>query len=240
MKNYASENAHFQLPFQFNVEALRKDLETCRNYNFLQNYVPQNYSGKDYLLPLRSIDGALNYPSALPGQSERFQNTEALEACPYFKEVIDAFECEKEAARLMNLPAGAVVNTHTDHELGYEDGIFRVHIPIITNDDVVFTINGVDVRMQPGEVWYTNVNLPHGVVNGGTTNRINLVFDCIRNAWTDALFEKMGFRFDLEFEKEHTYSKETIISMIGELEKQDSDTAREMIEQFKMQLNNLN
>lgn len=236
MKNYAPENAHFQLPFQFDAEALKKDLETCRNYQFLQNYVPQNYNGKNYILPLRSIDGALNYPSALPGQSHRFKDTEALEVCPYFQEILNEFKCDKEAARLMNLPAGKIVNTHTDHELGYEDGVFRVHIPIITNDNVVFTINGIDLRMQPGEVWYTNVNLPHGVVNKGETDRVNFVFDCIRNPWTDQLFEKMGYRFDLEFEKAPEFSQETIEGMIRELEHQDTEIAREMIANWKAKL----
>jgi len=237
MKNYAPENGHFQLPFNFNVDALRKDLETCQNYEFLQNYVPQNYNGKGYILPLRSIDGAMNFPVAAPGESERFKDTEALAKCPYFQEVMNTFQCNKEAARLMNLPAGAVVNTHTDFELGYEDGVFRVHIPIITNDDVVFTINGIDLKMKPGEVWYTNVNLPHGVVNGGESPRVNFVFDCIRNAWTDALFEELGYRFDLEFEKQETLSKETIAGMISELERQDTDFARQMIQDLKAQLN---
>lgn len=236
MKNYAPENGHFQLPFNFDVTLLQKDFEKCVHFEFLQNYVPANYNGKNYILPLRSIDGAMNFPSALPGHSHRFKNTKALDECTYFQEVLDAFQCEKEAARLMNLPAGAVVNMHTDHELGYEDGVFRVHIPIHTNEGVVFTLNGTELRMKEGEAWYTNVNLPHGVVNTGTSARVNLVFDCIRNAWTDALFEKLGYRFDLEYEKEETLSRETILGMIREFEMQDTDLAKQMVADLKAQL----
>jgi hypothetical protein len=161
----------------------------------LKNYVPANYDGKDYILPLRSIEGRIDFPAASPFNDEQFKDTDALKQCSYFKEVIDTFKCEKEAIRLMDLPAGRSVNTHTDLNCGYEDGVFRVHVPIITNESVCFTLDNHDLYMKYGEVWYTNVNLPHSVANEGQTNRVHLVIDCKRNEWSDRLFKSLGYDF---------------------------------------------
>lgn len=236
MKNYAPENAVFKLPFNFDTSKLKQDLDTCLNFDFLQNYIPANYNGKNYILPLRSIDGKLNAPAALPGQQNRYRDTLVLEKCSYFREISNLFLCDKEAIRLMNLPPGAYVNTHTDHDCGYEDGLFRVHIPITTNNDVHFVLNDKRIIMNSGDVWYTNVNLPHSVANKGKTNRVHLVMDCIRNDWSDDLFKSLGYNFDLEFEVKETLSPETIKLMIKELELQNTEVSKQLINTLKVQL----
>lgn len=236
MKNYAPENAAFKLPFQFNPIKLKQDLDICFNYDFLQNYIPANYNGKNYILPLRSIDGKLNAPAALPNQQHRYKDTIVMEKCYYFRESINLFLCDKEAIRLMNLPPGANINTHVDDFCGYEDGLFRVHIPITTNDEVYFTLNDKRIVMESGQVWYTNVNLPHSVANKGNTNRIHLVMDCVRNEWSDELFKTLGYNFDLEYDVQETLSTETIQLMIKELKLQNTPASKQLIEQLKEQL----
>lgn len=236
MKNYAPENAAFLLPFQFNVSALLADLQQCRQFNFLKNYVPDNYDGDDYILPLRSVEGRIDFPAAAPHKAEAYKDTVAMEQCLYFREVLDTFLCEKEAIRLMNLPAGRVINTHVDFNCGYEDGIFRVHIPITTNNDVHFILNEKRLVMHPGQAWYTNVNLPHSVANKGTTNRVHLVLDGIRNDWSDALFGSVGFDFDQEKEVVAQHSESTLLRMIEELEFHDSPELKPLIEQYKVNL----
>lgn len=236
MKYYAPENASFLFPFQFDPVSLQNDLKKCKGYDFLANYVPENYIGKDYILPLRSIEGRLDFPVAVPNSAEQFKDTIALEQCAYFKEVINTFLCKKEAIRLMNLPAGRSINTHTDHDCGYEDGIFRVHVPIITNKEVRFTLNNQDLMMRSGEAWYTNVNLPHSVTNKGQTNRIHLVIDCIRNEWSDILFASLGYDFEQEKEAEEKLSNNEIAQIIKELELQNSPASKLLITQLKDKL----
>ena len=240
MNYYAPENAAFLLPFQFDPTALEDDLKKCKNFNFLKNYVPANYDGDDYILPLRSIEGKLDSPGAIPNNTESYKNTRALTICPYFKNVIDTFLCEKEAIRLMNLPAGRLIHTHTDYKCGYEDGIFRVHIPIITNENVHFILNDTRLLMQPGEAWYTNVNLPHNVANKGKINRIHLVMDCIRNEWSDTLFASVGFDFTQEKEMEQEIPKDDLPRIIEELERQNLPATKLLIEKFKNQLKEFN
>lgn len=234
MKSISTNNASFQLPFSFQPELLQIDLKKCREFKFEQNYISENYDGDNYILPLRSIDGRLKMIAALPDNLERYKNTIALEQCAYFQEVIDTFLCDKEAIRLMNLPAGAVINTHTDHKSGYEDGMFRIHIPILTNDQVYFILEDQRVFMNAGQVWYANVNLPHSVENKGETDRVHLVIDCIRNEWSDQLFKSMGYNFELEkIEKEEVLSDSTIHNIIREIELQNNPDMKQFLLDFK-------
>ena len=51
---------------------------------------------------------------------------------------------------------------------------FRVHIPIETNDESFWIIDGEEFHMKPGKVYLVNTSLPHSVENKGDTNRIHL------------------------------------------------------------------
>jgi hypothetical protein len=237
MKQLSPKIASLLLPFTFDIDALQQDLEICMKFNFLQNYVPDNYAGKDYILPLRSINGSLDFAVAAPNQAAKFENTTILEACSYFQEVVNTFQCEKEAIRLMNLPAGKNVNTHVDYNGGYEDGIFRVHIPILTNSEVYFILNEERLPMNLGQAWYTNINFPHSVANKGTTNRVHLVIDCIRNDWSDELFFSMAPKESFFPVAQQEESQETLQRMVDELKSHQNPQFDVVIAEFEEKLN---
>jgi quercetin dioxygenase-like cupin family protein len=65
----------------------------------------------------------------------------------------------------------------------------RIHIPVQTNPDVKFVVDGRALPLKEGEAWYINFNLPHRIYNGGATDRVHLVIDCRLNAWLDAMFQ---------------------------------------------------
>ena len=44
------------------------------------------------------------------------------------------------------------------------------------------------MEMNEGEAWYLNFSLEHSVRNGGATDRIHLVIDCIVNDWIRSFF----------------------------------------------------
>lgn len=50
----------------------------------------------------------------------------------------------------------------------------RVHIPIHTNKDSNWIINGIEYHMEPGWAYLVNTTLPHSVENKGKTNRVHL------------------------------------------------------------------
>ena len=83
----------------------------------------------------------------------------------------------------MRLGSGASISPHRDDGLSIEYDLARLHMPITTNQDVVFKVNQQVIPMSQNELWYINADQTHSVDNQGTTDRINLVIDCIANDW---------------------------------------------------------
>jgi quercetin dioxygenase-like cupin family protein len=102
---------------------------------------------------------------------------------PAMAAVIAAFECPVLSVRLMRLAPGSVIKEHRDHDLDAEEGVARIHVPVVTNAAVDFRLNGTRVDMAPGEVWYLRLADPHSVINGGDSARVHLVLDMIVDAW---------------------------------------------------------
>ena len=68
----------------------------------------------------------------------------------------------------------------------------RIHVPIITNDKVAFTVGGERKNMKVGELWEINNATVHGVENNGEVPRIHLIIDWVPNSTARAL-EKITF-----------------------------------------------
>ena len=116
---------------------------------------------------------------------------EATPLNPVFK-ILENLPCEFERVRFMKLEAGKVIGKHSDKidkDLGFNDGqIIRVHVPIRTNDDVVFSLFessrakvAHEYRLKTGHYYYTDVTKPHAVRNMSDIDRIHLVIDCYAN-----------------------------------------------------------
>ena len=116
---------------------------------------------------------------------------EATPLNPVFK-ILENLPCKYERVRFMKLEAGKVIGKHSDKidkDLGFDDGqIMRIHVPIRTNDDVVFALYETsrakmphDYRLKTGHYYYTDVTRPHAVRNMSEVDRIHLVVDCYVN-----------------------------------------------------------
>ena len=55
----------------------------------------------------------------------------------------------------------------------------RMHLPIITNEQNLFSVGDAEVHMKAGEVWEINNRREHGDVNGGREDRIHLIVDYV-------------------------------------------------------------
>lgn len=190
-------NRFFRLPLTFDASQLSGDLARCLALDWPDHFNARDYSGQWSSIALRSASGAATDIASVPGR-EGYQDTPLLDACPFFRQVVDRFQCEKESVRLLRLAAGSVIHEHRDPGGGYVDGFFRVHIPITSNDSTRFLVDGEPLTMQPGDCWYANFSLPHSVRNDGATDRVHLVLDCLRNAWSDDLFAQAGYDFEEE------------------------------------------
>lgn len=222
----------YKLPQTYDIERLKTDLNLCQNIDWLLHFNQYDYTGKWLSLALRSISGSESDILATPNAT--FQDTPTLNKCLYFKEIIDSFLCKKEAVRLLSLSPKSYIKEHKDSAAGYEDGFFRIHIPIQTNDKVVFTVNKKALTMREGECWYANFNKPHFVSNEGITDRIHLVIDCLRNDWSDQLFATFGY--DFEEEKKSKYDRQTKLMMIQQLSLMKTARADSLIEQLREEL----
>lgn len=55
----------------------------------------------------------------------------------------------------------------------------RVHIPIITNSDVLFTVLDNTINMQEGVCYEINNGMPHSVKNNSNFDRVHLIIDLL-------------------------------------------------------------
>lgn len=172
-----------KLPFQFDVAKLQADLACILAKEFIPHFNTAYYQGDWSAVPLRSVGGSTDQIYPDPTAKNNFADTPLLARCPYIREVLASIRCPQQAVRFLRLKVGSVIKEHRDHELGFDDGEVRLHIPVITNPQVEFMLNQVRVVMNEGECWYLNVNQPHRVANHGMVDRIHLVIDCVVNDW---------------------------------------------------------
>ncbi|WP_428225136.1 aspartyl/asparaginyl beta-hydroxylase domain-containing protein [Flavobacterium sp.] len=220
---------YIKFPFQFNVSLLEKEVLNILSTHWINHYNTNDYEGRWTSVSLMSEGGKTDNIYALPTHNDAVMPTEILDHCDYIKEILDTLQFQKTAVRLLNLARGARIKPHKDYCLGYEDGCFRIHIPILTNPQVEFLLDNHLLEMKAGECWYINANFTHSVVNNGENDRIHLVIDGIRNEWTDALFFKHAPEEQL-IKKENTFkNSEEKEKIIEELRKMNTPIADKLI-----------
>jgi quercetin dioxygenase-like cupin family protein len=81
-------------------------------------------------------------------------------------------------ATLVRLRAGGEIGPHTDNNFSLAHS-HRVHVPVISNESVVFTVGKESRVLHPGEVVEINNRRKHSVSNGGATDRVHLILDFV-------------------------------------------------------------
>ena len=77
----------------------------------------------------------------------------------------------------VNLPPKKQINPHVDLLL-FASKFDRFHIPVITNDDCIFTVGDESKNLKVGELWEINNDKHiHSVYNGGDTDRVHIIMD---------------------------------------------------------------
>lgn len=79
---------------------------------------------------------------------------------------------------LVNLPAGENIPEHMDSG-AYLQIVHRNHIPVITNDQVMFGVGNSVVNMKENNLYEINNHKTHYVNNDGDTDRYHLIIDII-------------------------------------------------------------
>ncbi len=167
-----------QLPMQFDVKRLKEEVDAIPADQWQENFSLYAKPGHLYLCNL-----AISAPFDSPPGTPNVIPTKLLEQSPYLMEIFQQFPGEKNLFRLQTMKAGGTIQLHKDGPLNYASGLMRIHIPITTNSEVYFTLEGERVVMLPGECWYVDVSRTHELCNKGTADRTHLIIDCLVNSW---------------------------------------------------------
>jgi hypothetical protein len=224
--------AFAKLDIQYNLEAITSevlDLPDIWSAHF--NHL--HYNGRWEIISLRAPGGqsALIVPD-ITNSLLKYEDTALMEACPHIRSLVNKLECDVMSVRLMNLHSGSAIKEHTDAELSFEQGEARLHLPVVTNEHVEFYVQDRLIKMNAGSAWYINANLPHKVINKGSSDRIHLVIDCKVN---ERIRQKFG-----SAEKVLSDPSKNIHQfryMIAELRRQENVTAEKLADKFEKEVN---
>ena len=112
------------------------------------------------------------------GRGKPVEDRDSLAHLPYAREIItQLLPAPPQRCLLARLPASAIVPPHSD--LGpYFLKTIRIHVPVITHENVWMYCDGRVFRMQAGEVWALNNVARHAVWNADATRaRTHLICD---------------------------------------------------------------
>jgi hypothetical protein len=77
---------------------------------------------------------------------------------------------------LARMAPGGVIHPHRDQNPAAK-WPHKIHVPLLTNDDVTFWVDGKSFHFAEGQAVEVNNMGVHAVENGGTTDRIHLIFE---------------------------------------------------------------
>jgi len=163
----------YRLPRRFDVERLRAEVAALPAAAWAPhpNGIPGNSS-------VRLI-------SADAGENDRVDGemrvTEHLAHTPYIRQLLASFGVPWSRTRLLRLASGANVPQHADINYHWFYRV-RLHVPVITREEVRFTCDGTSVHMAAGEAWVFDNWRLHDVVNPTPDERIHLVADTAGSA----------------------------------------------------------
>ncbi|MEM7359123.1 MAG: aspartyl/asparaginyl beta-hydroxylase domain-containing protein [Pseudomonadota bacterium] len=157
-----------RLPYNFDAERLKHELEQLEPGLWMQH--PSRVNGNS-AVPLVSLNGRDN-----DDFSGQMLPTPHLKRCEYMQQVMASFGEVLARSRLMKLAAGAQVTPHVDFNYHWYNRV-RIHIPIVTNPEVIFYCGDEQRHMQAGECWIFDSWREHNVINSSDQDRVHLVID---------------------------------------------------------------
>lgn len=182
------------------LQAIEQSFDTIHSIRIKENKL----QGMHLITPNR--DGEKD------GNGFSYRLTAELKQSPYLQSILDTFQCDKFIFRVHNLKAKGEIKLHRDLGRGLQDRIVRIHIPVTSNEEVYFYVNGERVQMQNGECWFADITQFHEVENRSDTDRLQLMMDCELNEWWENILKEHGVQLEEISEWSH-YSVEELKSM---------------------------
>ena len=174
------ENNFLRLNDEIDVAAIRKAVDRIPAARWLE-------SGREQLFAVHKDTQALklvhfeDYRYEKPEYLELFSELED-ELKPVVDFIAHYYQNNGFIVRMIlaKLVAGGTIPEHTDAGFSLLN-CHRVHLPIITNEDVIFSVGDENINMHVGELWEINNGTTHAVENRSTEDRIHLIVDWMPN-----------------------------------------------------------
>ena len=91
--------------------------------------------------------------------------------------------------QLARMKGGAKILPHVD--IGIDFALsHRIHIPLVTNENVTFTVDEKNFYLDVGSVYEINNTKLHSVVNNADYGRIHIVFDYVGDEYIQYMHTK--------------------------------------------------
>ncbi|MCH9005518.1 MAG: aspartyl/asparaginyl beta-hydroxylase domain-containing protein [Proteobacteria bacterium] len=161
-------NEFIRLPLKFDADRLAEEVLAFDSSEWMPHV--QSYAGNSSI-PLISLNGEMNDDFNGP-----MKVTEKLQRSPYIRQILASFGEVFGRSRLMGLDGRCSVPEHRDVNYHWYSRV-RIHIPVISNPDVLFYCGDTHVHMAPGEAWIFDSWQRHRVENNSDQFRVHLVID---------------------------------------------------------------
>ena len=79
---------------------------------------------------------------------------------------------------LVRLKAGGSIAEHRDMNFSLTHS-HRIHLPIVTNDEIWFSVGNETINMREGQLYEINNRRLHSVENKGADDRVHLILDYV-------------------------------------------------------------
>ncbi|MBP7579350.1 MAG: aspartyl/asparaginyl beta-hydroxylase domain-containing protein [Candidatus Obscuribacter sp.] len=130
------------------------------------------------------------------------QITPLLHKLPAIKEFLTSGNLEVMGARLLRLDPGTFLHEHRDFIYLEEVPRYRLHLPLITNDQAFIVSPDVNVHFKQGYLWKLNPKQTiHSACNFGSQPRLHLMIDCYVNGYLADLIKGQFLDNDCQFVK---------------------------------------
>jgi hypothetical protein len=180
-----------RFPMKFDVERMKADLAKLDSEKWLDHYDKGLAYGWT-AIPLVTHDGSMDdSESQRISKDGQYKRTQVVEKMPYFRSILDAFDCPHQRIRILKMLPGTVIKPHRDIRAEVASLAFnkvRLHIPIITNEKVTFIVGGEKLKLSPGRLYYADFSKVHSVRNDGDAPRLHLVLDLEVNDFLRKVF----------------------------------------------------
>jgi hypothetical protein len=188
------ETEFYKLPVTFDAERVLAELSAIEPYR----WVPQG-SPRYLCLPLVShhgLDTGHPSPPTWP--------TAHLARCPYLRQVLACFRSPLTDVRVRRVEPGSSGPAHYDgHFASFSR--YRLHLPLVTDESILFRCNGRQVHMGRGEVWVFDRLSLYGITSPTDAPRVHIT---VETGGSSALWNMLQ-RSVRPFDARHTVSAES-------------------------------